>query len=360
MSVLFFRVKTYSLIFMSRKVLIGIFITIAILTTTLTFYGWQLFRTPNLQVASEESFVLYIPKGATYENVLDTLKKHKVINEYVSFRFVAKLLDYPESVKPGRYVIPAKSSNYAALRKLKEGAQDPVKLTFNNIRLKEDLIRRVGGKFAFGVEGFREALSSPSLTQKYGFDTLTIVSMFLPNTYEVFWDVSPEKFMDRMHHEYKRFWNEKRLDQAKAIGLTPVEVAILASIVEEEQARKPDERPRVAGLYLNRLRANMPLQADPTVKFALQDFGIKRILNEQLRVNSPYNTYQNTGLPPGPIRLADQVSLDAVLNHESHNYIYMCAKADLSGYHAFTDNYNDHLLNARLYQAELNKLNIKQ
>jgi UPF0755 protein len=345
---------------MSRKVLIGIFITIAILTTTFTFYAWQLFRTPNLLVASEESFVLYIPQGADYESVLDTLKKHKVINEYVSFRFVAKLLDYPENVKQGRYVIPAKSSNYAVIRKLKEGEQDPLKLTFNNIRLKEDLIKRIGGKFAFGTDSLRAALSDPALTQKYGFDTLTIVSMFLPNTYEVFWDISPEKFLDRMHHEYKRFWNDERLQQAKTIGLTPVEVAILASIVEEEQARKPDERPRVAGLYLNRLRANMPLQADPTVKFALQDFGIKRILNEQLRVNSPYNTYQNTGLPPGPIRLADQVSLDAVLNYESHNYIYMCAKADLSGYHAFTDNYTDHLLNARMYQMELNKLNIKR
>ena len=161
-----------------------------------------------------------------------------------------------------------------------------------------------------------------------------------------------------MHDEYQKFWTPERLAKAKAINLTPVEVATLASIVEEEQARKKDERPKVAGMYINRLHAGMPLQADPTVKFALGDFAIKRILTAQLMVPSPYNTYRNTGLPPGPIRLADQVSLDAVLNYEKHNYTYMCAKADLSGYHAFADNYADHLANARLYQAELNRLNI--
>jgi len=161
-----------------------------------------------------------------------------------------------------------------------------------------------------------------------------------------------------MHSEYKKFWTDERLAKAKAINLTPVEVSTLASIVEEEQARKVDERPRVAGMYINRLQSGMPLQADPTVKFALKDFGIKRILTAQLMVASPYNTYRNVGLPPGPIRLADQNSLDAVLNYEKHDYTYMCAKADLSGYHAFADNYAEHLANARMYQAELNRRNI--
>jgi UPF0755 protein len=161
-----------------------------------------------------------------------------------------------------------------------------------------------------------------------------------------------------MHSEYKKYWNAERVAKAKAIGLTPVQVSILASIVEEEQARKVDERPMVAGLYINRLNASMPLQADPTIKFALQDFAIKRILNEQLHVKSPYNTYVNTGLPPGPIRVADFNSLDAVLNYSKHDYVYMCAKADLSGYHAFAKTYEDHLNNARMYQAELNRLKI--
>lgn len=343
---------------MSRNFKVGAFITLAVITTTFTFYFWQIFRTPNLQLEKTESYVLYIPNNATYETVLDTLKKHEVINDMVSFRFLAKLLKYPERVKAGRYLIKPNSTNKAILDKLREGDQDPIRLTFNNIRLKDELIERIGPKFEFGEKKFREALNSPEVCQKYGFDTITIVSMFLPNTYDIFWNVSTERFLDRMHSEYKKFWTDGRLSKAKAINLTPIEVSILASIVEEEQARKKDERPKVAGMYINRLNQGIPLQADPTIKFALKDFGIKRILTAQLMVPSPYNTYQIPGLPPGPIRLADQVSLEAVLNYEKHNYTYMCAKADLSGYHAFADNYADHIANARLYQAELNRLKI--
>ncbi|CAG4991830.1 Endolytic murein transglycosylase [Dyadobacter sp. CECT 9275] len=343
---------------MSRNFKIGVFITLAILTTTFTFYFWQIFKTPNIQVDKQTSFALLIPEGGTYEQVLDSLNKHDVITDQISFRFLAKFLKYPEKVKAGRYVLKPNTSNYNAIKKLVSGSQDAVKLTFNNIRLKDDLIRRIGNKFEFGEDAFRKALNDPEVCRKYGLDTLTIVSMFLPNTYEVFWTTGTEKFLDRMHSEYKKYWNEQRLAKAAAIGLTPVQVSVLASIVEEEQARKVDERPKVAGLYINRLHAGMPLQADPTIKFALQDFAIKRILNDQLRISSPYNTYVNTGLPPGPIRVADFKSLDAVLDYEKHDYIYMCAKADLSGYHAFATNYADHLNNARMYQAELNRLKI--
>jgi UPF0755 protein len=345
---------------MSRNFKIGAFLTIAVLTTTFTFYFWQLFKTPNLQTESKENFALLIPKGATYQSVLDTLNKHNVIRDQISFRFLAKFLKYPENIEPGRYVIKPSMGNYAAIKKLMSGNQDPVKLTFNNIRLKEELIQRIGGKFEFGEQKLREALSNPEVCHKYGMDTLTIVSMFLPNTYDVFWDVNTTKFLDRMHSEYKKFWNDERLKKADSIGLTPVQVAILASIVEEEQARKVDERPRVAGLYMNRLKSGMPLQADPTIKFALNNFAIRRVLTSDLQTNSPYNTYKFTGLPPGPIRVADLNSLKAVLDYEKHNYTYMCAKADLSGYHAFADNFKDHLNNARMYQAELNRLNIKK
>ncbi|MCE7069884.1 endolytic transglycosylase MltG [Dyadobacter sp. CY327] len=343
---------------MSRNFKVGLFVTIAILTTTFTFYFWQIFKTPNLQADKETSFALLIPENGTYKGVLDSLNKHDVINDHISFQFLAKLLNYPDKVKPGRYVIKPKSSNYTVVKKLAAGNQDAVKLTFNNIRLKEDLIKRIGSRFEFGEEGFRKALNNPAVCNKYGLDTLTIVSMFLPNTYEIYWTTGTEKFLDRMHSEYKKYWNEERTAKAKAIGLTPEQVSILASIVEEEQARKVDERAKVAGLYMNRLNAQMPLQADPTIKFALQDFAIKRILNGQLSIKSPYNTYVNVGLPPGPIRVADLNSLNAVLNYEKHDYVYMCAKADLSGYHAFATNYSDHLNNARMYQAELNRLKI--
>jgi UPF0755 protein len=343
---------------MSRNFKVGLFVTIAILTTTFTFYFWQIFKTPNLQVDKQSSFALLIPENATYKTVLDSLNKHDVINDHISFQFLAKLLKYPDKVKPGRYVIKPNSNNYTVVKKLSAGTQDAVKLTFNNIRLKEDLITRIGSRFEFGEENFRKALNDPAVCQKYGLDTLTIVSMFLPNTYEIYWTTGTEKFLDRMHSEYKKYWTDEKVAKAKAIGLTPVQVSILASIVEEEQARKVDERAKVAGLYINRLNAQMPLQADPTIKFALQDFAIKRILNGQLLIKSPYNTYVNVGLPPGPIRVADLNSLNAVLNYDKHDYVYMCAKADLSGYHAFATNYADHLNNARMYQAELNRLKI--
>lgn len=343
---------------MSRNFKVGVFLTIAILTTTFTFYFWQIFKTPNIQVDKQSNFALLIPEGGTYQGVLDSLNKHDVVGDQISFRFLARFLNLKEKVKPGRYVLTPGMSNYAAIKKLVSGSQDAVKLTFNNIRLKDDLIKRIGGKFEFGETAFRAALNDPKICSKYGMDTLNIVSIFLPNTYEIYWTTGIEKFLDRMHDEYKKYWNPERTAKAAEIGLTPVQVSILASIVEEEQARKVDERPKVAGLYLNRLKAGMPLQADPTIKFALNDFAIKRILNDQLRVKSAYNTYVNIGLPPGPIRIADLNSLNAVLNYDKHTYFYMCAKADLSGYHAFATTYADHLKNAGMYQAELNRLKI--
>jgi UPF0755 protein len=345
---------------MSRNLKIGIFLTLAITTVTFTFYFWQMYKTPNLQVGKSESFVLFIPKGATFKTVLDSLNKHRVIQDHVTFGFVSRFKKYQEAVKPGRYVIAANSTNVQVINKLREGKQDPVKLTFNNIRLKKDLIKRIGPKFLFGEQQLREALSNPDLSQKYGLDTTRIVSIFIPNTYDVFWDVPVETFLDRMHSEYKRFWNDERVAKAKALNLTPDEAVVLASIVEEEQGKMPDERPRIAGLYLNRLAKGMLLQADPTVKFALGDFGIKRVLNYQLLTDSPYNTYRYGGLPPGPIRLPDLKSLEAVLNPEQHNYLYMCAKADFSGYHAFAETLSEHNLNAQAYQAALNKLKIKK
>ncbi len=345
---------------MSRNLKIGIFLTLTIVTVTFTFYFWQMYRTPNLQVGKKESFVLYIPKGATFKTVTDSLNKYDVIQDHVSFAFLSKIKKYQESVKPGRYVIPPDATNPAVINKLREGKQDPVRLTFNNIRLKRDLIKRIGPRFLFGEDKLREALASPELTAKYGLDTTRIISIFIPNTYDIYWDVPVETFLDRMHSEYNKFWNDDRKAKAKSLNLTPDEVSVLASIVEEEQGKMPDERARIAGLYLNRLSRGMLLQADPTVKFALGDFGIKRVLNYQLMFDSPYNTYRYAGLPPGPIRLPDIRSLDAVLNPEQHNYLYMCAKADFSGYHAFAETLSEHNLNAQQYQSALNRLKIKR
>jgi UPF0755 protein len=206
---------------------------------------------------------------------------------------------------------------------------------------------------------FNALLNNTPLVTQYGFDTTTIMCMFLPNTYEFYWNTSAQQLLDRMNREYLKFWTEERKQKAASINFTPIQVSILASIVEAEQARKNDEKPRVAGLYINRLKQNMPLQADPTLVFALKNFSLKRILKGHMQLESPYNTYKYTGLPPGPINLPTLASVNAVLNYEKHDYIYMCAKEDFSGYHNFADNFEDHLKNARLYQKALNAANIR-
>ncbi len=344
--------------FMKRKKLIaGLIIFFSFFLATFSYYFYQVFKTPNLQTEKEDRYLL-IPAGATYKTVVDSLKKNDMLHDELSFSFLAKMIGYQDKVLPGRYLITKNMNNRDALRILKAGMQTPVKLTFNNIRLKTELAEKVARNLEMSPDTLLRLLNSPAAATKYGFDTTTIMCMFLPNTYEVLWTIKPEKLLGRMHDEYKKFWNKKRLQEADDIGFTPVQVSILASIVEAEQMRHSDERPRVAGLYVNRLKDNMPLQADPTLIFALQDFGIRRVLKVHREVNSPYNTYVRTGLPPGPINLPSLASLEAVLHYEKHEYTYMCAKEDFTGYHNFTNDFKQHLKNAQLFQAALNKLSI--
>ncbi|WP_337044516.1 endolytic transglycosylase MltG [Emticicia sp. 17c] len=342
----------------NRKFIAYTLVIVTTIVATLSFYFWQVASSANLNVKGEKSFVLYVPTGASYKNVVDSLHKYKMIHDEISFQFLSKWMKYPENVKPGRYEIKPNAGNKEILSKLKRGQQDDVRLTFNNIRLKSDLIKKIGSRFEFSSDELLKELQDAKVCGKYGFDTTTIMCMFLPNTYFIRWTTTPEKFLDRMHSEYKKYWTDEKLQKAKSINMTPVQVAIMASIVQSETNKK-DEMPRVAGSYINRLAINMPLQADPTVKFAVGDFSLKRILEKHLAINSPYNTYRNTGLPPGPIALPEPVALDAVLNYERHKYIYFCAKEDFSGYHNFAENYNEHLNNARIYQEALNKANIK-
>lgn len=343
---------------MNRKYLkIGILV-FGLLVACFSYYIYQITQTANLNVEKEKSFVLLIPKNAKFGAVWDTLEKHEVVKDRLSFRFLSKFLKYDQNVKSGRYLIKPNSGNYKTIIKLRAGDQDPINLTFNNVRLRSDLIAKIGTKFEFDSTEFSKVLYDSSLASKYGFTNETFMSMFIPNTYDLFWNVKPEKIFDRMKFEYDKFWNDDRKAKAKAMGLSTIQVSILASIVEEEQARKGDEKPKVAGLYFNRLQQNMKLEADPTVKFALQDFGIKRVLTKHLMTPSPYNTYLHTGLPPGPIRLANVESIDAVLNYTKHNYLFMCASPDLNGYHIFATTYEEHLKNASLYQQALNKMKI--
>lgn len=334
------------------------FIVLAMLLfVCFSYYIYQILFTPNFQWQKEDGY-LYIRKGADFKEVLDSMKKNEMLQDVKSFAFIAKLAGYQDNVRPGRYRIKANSNNIKVVRMLRNARQEPVKLTFNNIRLKEDLAEKVGGKFAFSADSLLFYLKDPATAKHYGFDTTTFMSMFIPNTYEVYWDVKSHVFLDKMHGEYLKFWTKERLAKAKAIGFTPVQVSTLASIVEAE-TNKQSERSRIAGLYINRLNINMPLQADPTVKYAVRDFSIKRVYQVHTQIDSPYNTYKYTGLPPGPINLPSIASIDAVLNYEKNKYLYFCASCNRIGFHDFTENYNDHVNNANRYRNYLDKEQIK-
>lgn len=332
-------------------------ISISVLAISMTFYFYQVFFSPNTLVESDQPYMLKIPTNAAFKNVNDQLYTDRVINDALSFGFVAKILGYQEAVKPGLYKIDPKMNNLQLVRMLRSGAQVPVKVTFNNVRTKEDLAEKITANLEVTQEQFLTLIQDSVYIRKFDFEEETIMSMFIPNTYEFWWNTSPEALFDRMYKEYQTFWTEEQKQKAQALGLSQKEVSTLASIVQAE-SQKADERPKIAGVYLNRLKIGMALQADPTLVYATGDFTLKRILNIHKEIDSPYNTYKNAGLPPGPINLPDINSLNAVLNAEKHNYMYFCAKEDFSGYHAFAVTYTEHLNNARRYQTALNSAKI--
>lgn len=343
---------------LSRKeIFFGGILTFSFFMTIFFFYTYQIFRSPNLQV-EKEAMYLYIPKGTDFKQLLDIMEKEKIIADKISFAFLSKTLSYQKNVKSGRYLIESNMNNFNAIRMLKAGVQSPIKFTFNNLRTKEDFAEKASEWLIFEEEDLLKLLNDTSFVKKYERDTTTILTIFLPNTYEVYWNTSAKSFVERMHSEYKKFWNKSRLAKAKALNLSPTEVSILASIVQAE-TNQPTEKPRVAGVYLNRLQKNMKLEADPTLVFAVGDFTIQRVLNRHKQVESPYNTYLYEGLPPGPINIPSPQSIDAVLNYEKHDYLFFCAKADFSGFHAFAKTYNEHLKNARLFQTALDMKGIK-
>jgi UPF0755 protein len=339
------------------KIYLIVIITFSVLLTSLSFYFYQAFFSPNALIDKEEPYTLKIPSNAVFKNVSDSLYNNNIINDVITFSFVAKVMKYQEAVKPGLYTIPPRTNNLNLVRLLRSGKQTPVNVTFNNVRVKEDLAEKITRNLEISEDQFLKLVTDSVYIRKFGFEEETIMAMFIPNTYEIWWNSSPENLFDRMYKEYERFWTEERKQKATNIGLSPLEVSTLASIVQAE-TQKADERARVAGVYMNRLKSKMPLQADPTLVFAAGDFSIKRVLNIHKEIDSPYNTYKYAGLPPGPINLPEISALDAVLNYENHQYLYFCAKDDFSGYHAFATNLTEHLNNARRYQNALNKAKI--
>ncbi len=298
----------------------------------------------------------YLSKRADYSALLDTLMPK--IKHHAAFDLYAERLDLERSFKPGHYTLKEGMDVIEVVRMVKLGLQTPVRVTMNNVKIPAHLAAKLARQLDADSTEWMAALTSKELARKVGFDSLTLFSMFLPDTYEVWWTTSPEDFVQRMKREYDRFWSEERDAARKRSGLSRLEVMTLASIVYEE-TRKADEMPRVAGVYINRLRKGMPLQADPTVKYAMQNFELRRILHKHLKYKSPYNTYINKGLPPSPICMPGREAIEAVLHFEEHSYLYFCARPTFDGYHNFATSYSQHLKNARAYSAELNRRKIK-
>lgn len=306
--------------------------------------------------ASEQ--YIYIPTDSDFSQVLAILSSSGMLINVNSFEWLANQKKYISNIKPGRYKIDRALNNNDLVNLLRAGQQTPVKVTFNNIRTKEELAGVVASQIEADSVSIMEYISDSIVLQNLGLNNENVACVFLPNTYEFYWNTSAEQFTSRMIREYSSFWNSIRRAKADDIKLNLYEVSILASIVEKEQSIKFDERPLVAGLYLNRIRRGMNLESDPTLIFALKDFTIRRVLNKDKKIDSPYNTYNNAGLPPGPICIPSINAIDAVLNATSHNFIFMCAKEDFSGYHNFARTYAKHLINARKYQKVLNKRKI--
>lgn len=331
-------------------------IIFSVLLTSFSFYFYQLFFGVNVLAEKNDTTIL-IDRDDTFDSLRNRLYDEQIIEDALSFSFVSKVLGYQDAIKPGVYLLNKDMNNLEAVRKLRAGDQTPVNITFNNVRLKPELAEKITANTGVSTDEFLALLNNEDYIADFGFNEATVIGMFIPNTYEVYWTISAEALFERMNKEYKAFWNDSRKQKAEAIGLSTAEVSTLASIVQAESIMG-DESPTIAGLYINRLNKNILLQADPTVKFALGDFEIQRVLTADTRVDSPYNTYRYKGLPPGPINLPTISSITAVLNYKKHDYIYMCAKEDFSGYHRFAKTLVEHNKNARLFQQALNRRNI--
>ncbi|MDF1573104.1 MAG: endolytic transglycosylase MltG [Bacteroidales bacterium] len=331
-------------------VFVGLMVSVIVV-----FSKYQDVFNENIEIEAGHEF-FYIPTGSAYAEVWGNLEALNILIDKKSFQWVAEKKGYPGNVKPGRYRIEDGMNNNELVNMLRSGNQEPVMVIFNNLRTLEMLAGKVASYIEPDSLELRYHLLDPELPSKYGFTRETFMAMFIPNTYEMYWSSTPEDFTDRMAQEYEKFW-EKRDKKLEDVGLSRVEVSTLASLVDEETLYD-EENERVAGVYMNRIQMGMALQSCPTLKFALNDWTITRVLHEYKQVESMYNTYKHKGLPPGPITIPSVSAIDGVLNYEDHNYIYMCAKDDFSGKHAFARTLKQHNENAAAYQRELNKRKI--
>jgi len=341
-----------------KKILLVVFSVFLVGAIVIARFGYKYFLKSNVYL-SDHDYAFYIQSdSANYEEVRSDLVEDTVIINKKTFDFVANKLHYNKHIHPGKYLIKPGMNNLELVRLLRSGKQTPVNFVLNKVRLKEDFAQVVGKYMEADSVSMMNQISNEIFLDSLGYNEESIMCMIIPNTYEFWWNTSAKSFLLRMKKEHDAFWTESRIALAEKIGLTENEVYILASIVEEEY-KMPEERTRIAGVFLNRINNRWSLQADATLKFALKNFELKRVLNIHKEIDSPYNTYKYPGLPPGPICTPSITTIDAVLNSEKHKYFYYCAKEDLSGYHNFAATLAEHQKNALNYQKALNQLNIR-
>lgn len=340
-----------------RIILVGLAVGIIISLIVLYTYYNRIFS-PNVHISGGNEASIIIPKGSDFNNVKSILYSSGLIRNKRAFEWVARQKQYPSLIKPGHYTLRSGMNNNDLVNMLRSGAQTPVNVVFNNIRTKEQLAGRISQQIEADSLSLVRCWNDPQYVRSLGFTPASITAMFIPNTYEMWWTSDAKEFTERMNREYMRFWDGTRSDKARAMNMNPMQVIILASIVEEE-TEKSEDMPVIAGVYINRLKKGWPLQADPTLKYAVGNYDLKRVLNVHKEVDSPYNTYKNTGLPPGPICIPSISAIDAVLDYRKHDYMFFCAKADMSGYSAFARTLAEHNRNAHAYQAALDRKGIQ-
>lgn len=344
---------------MLKKILWGILL-FSVIGGFFVYHKYTRIMSPNVPDSLENNLVI-IPTNSSFNDLVEILHTNNQIIDTVSFREVSEMMNYKKSImRAGRYKITPSWSNRSLISHLRAGAQEPVKLVLTHGWLLEEVAAKASQFIEADSSDLIQLFHNENYIKKSGYTTETLMSLFIPNTYEFYWNTNEEAFFERMLKEHNKFWNTNdRLSKAKKLGLTPNEVYVLASIVEREIS-KDTEKKRVAGLYLNRIRIGMKLDADPTAKFATRDFKATRILYKHIRFDSPYNTYLYKGLPPGPISMASIKSIDAVLDSEKHNFYYMCVDPDNPGYHVFAETITEHNRNAKRYHRWLDSIEKKK
>ena len=342
-----------------RKLLILLMAAALLAGAIFAYRLYQKVYGPNVVIEEAEYTYLYIPSGSQVEDVYQRIREKGLIEDQESFEWLAEKKNYPSHLHPGKYKISEGMSNNALINLLRAGRQEPVDLIFNNIRTMPQLAGIVSHQIEADSATLITLLRDKNYLEQFDMDPQTAPAMFIPNTYEFWWDTSAKGFIQRMHKEYQDFWEGEKIEKARQLDMTPVEVTTLASIVDEETIHDA-EMPDIAGVYINRLERGMRLQADPTIKYAIGDFSINRVLTKHLQIDSPYNTYKNAGLPPGPISIPSIAAIQGVLNYTHHEYLYFAAKPDFSGYHNFSKTHRQHINNARRYQQALNRKDIME